>query len=485
MTIPLRAALEQIARRAMRDRGFEPDYPPAEEAEVTRLRAAPAAPVERRDLRSLLWASIDNDDSRDLDQLSVADPLPNGDTNVLVAIADVDGLVARGTAIDGHAALNTTSVYTPARVFAMLPEPLSTDLTSLVANQDRHAIVIDLVVGADGVVRSSDVYAATVRNRAKLAYGSVGAWLEGRGAAPPGVTATPGLEANLRRQDEVAQALERARHAQGALSLRTAEARPVFDGDVLQDLDIAEHNRASSLIENFMIGANTAAARFLDTHGFPSIRRVVRKPKRWDRIVAIAAETGDRLPPEPDARALEAWLVRRYAADDERFADLSLSVVKLLGRGEYIVNRPGAPPVGHFGLAVPDYTHATAPNRRFADLVTQRLVKAALVGAPAPYADEELAGVAAHCTEREDAANRVERQVGKAAAAFVLTPRIGETFDAIVTGASPKGTWVRLRRPPIEGRLDRGAQGLDVGDPVRVRLMRTDPERGFIDFDRA
>jgi VacB/RNase II family 3'-5' exoribonuclease len=485
MTIPARAALERIARHAMRDRGFEPDYPTPVKLEVARLHEPPVHANGRRDLRALLWASIDNDDSRDLDQLSVAEPLPNGDTAVLVAIADVDALVAKGSAVDDHAALNTTTVYTPAEVFAMLPEQLSTDLTSLALNQDRLAIVVELLVAADGAVRRSDLYPAAVRNRAKLAYGSVGDWLEGRSPAPPPVAAIPGLEDNLRRQDAVAQALEQRRHEHGALSLRTIEVRPVLDGDVLQDLAVDHHNRAGSLIENLMIAANTATVRFLDQARFPSIRRIVRTPKRWDRIVALAAESGDRLPPEPDAPALEAWLVRRRAADAEHFADLSLSVVKLLGRGEYVLERPGEPAAGHFGLALQDYTHATAPNRRFSDLVTQRLVKAALASTAAPYVEDELARLAQHCTEREDAANRVERQVRKAAAAMLLAPRIGEIFDAVVTGASAKGTWVRLRNPPVEGRLEPGGQGLDVGDALRVRLVRTDPERGFIDFSRA
>jgi VacB/RNase II family 3'-5' exoribonuclease len=485
MTMTARVALEQVARRAMHERGFEPDYPAPVQAEVARLREPPAHADSRRDLRGLLWASIDNDDSRDLDQLTVAEPLPDGGTMVLVAIADVDALVVRKSAIDDHAALNTTSVYTAAQVFAMLPTRLSTDLTSLAPDQDRPAIVVELLVGADGTVASSDLYPAEVRNRAKLAYGSVGAWLEGRSAAFAPIATVSGLEENLRRQDAAAQAMEQARHAQGALSLKTLEVRPVFDGDVLQDLAVDHHNRAGSLIENFMIAANTATARFLEAKRFPSIRRIVREPKRWDRIVALAAERGDRLPPEPDATALEAWLIRRHTADAEHFADLSLSVVKLLGRGEYVLERPGEASTGHFGLALPDYTHSTAPNRRFADLVTQRLVKAALVTAPAPYGENELATLARHCTEREDAANRVERQVRKAAAAMLLAPRVGETFDAVVTGASAKGTWVRLAAPPVEGRLERGAQGLDVGEKLRVRLIRTDPEQGFIDFAKV
>jgi exoribonuclease-2 len=345
--------------------------------------------------------------------------------------------------------------------------------------------VIDIAVDGDGEIVGSDVYRALVRNHAKLAYSAAGPWLESRGPMPPAITAVPELATNLRQQASVAEALCGQRHRRGALTLQTRESRPVFDGDTLRDVEVDHGNRATRLIEDFMIAANTVTARFLDGHGFASLRRVVRRPRRWDRLVALAAESGERLPDEPDAPALERWLLRRQAADPEHFADLSLAVVKLLGRGEYAVDPAGADAPGHFGLAVPDYTHATAPNRRFADLVTQRLLKAALRGAPPPYSNDELAAIAAHCTEREDAANKVERQVRKAAGALILAPRVGETFDAIVTGAGPKGVWVRLRHPLVEGRVERGAQGLDVGERVRVRLLGVDPARGFIDFARA
>ena len=477
-----RLTLSSIARKVMQERGFEPDYSPDAVAEATRLPAAMLAGDARRDLRHLLWASIDNDDSRDLDQLSVAQGHPDGLATILVAIADVDAVVARGDAIDRHAGTNTTSVYTAGGVFPMLPERLSTDITSLVQDEDRAAVVIELAVAHDGSVRRSDVYLALVRNRAKLAYGSVGAWLEGRGAMPPPIAAVPGLAENLKRQDSIAQALKQLRHAQGALTLQTTEARPVFDADVIHDLVVEERNQATELIENFMIAANVATAEFLAAKRSASLRRVVRVPERWPRLVALAAETGDRLPPQPDARALEAWLQRRQAADPEHFPDVSLSVVKLLGRGEYVVERPGEPATGHFGLAVHDYTHATAPNRRFADLVTQRLVKVALAGQTPPYPEDVLTTLAAHCTEREDAANRVERQVRKSAAALVLASRIGDTFDAAVAGVNPHGTWVRVRHPPVEGRLDRPRAPLDVGDTLRVRLQSVNVEKGFIDF---
>jgi VacB/RNase II family 3'-5' exoribonuclease len=469
----------------MRDRGFEPDFSRAAEAQVAAL-PGPAAPDARRDLRDLIWCSIDNDDSRDLDQLSVARGNSTGDVTILVAVADVDALVRRDTPVDQHAAHNTTSVYTGAQIFPMLPERLSTDLTSLNEDEDRNAIVVEYVVTSDGSVGTSDVYEAVVRNRAKLAYPGVGAWLEDSGPMPPKIADVPGLSENLKQQDRAARALKDRRHAMGALTLTTIEARPVFEDDTLRDLAESQHNRATELIEDFMIASNGVVARFLESRGFSSLRRVVRTPEKWERIVDLAAERGFHLPDEPDAVALEEWLLRERASDPQRFPDLSLSVVKLIGRGEYVVERPGGNSMGHFGLAVQDYAHSTAPNRRFPDLVAQRLVKAALHRSEqAPYADAELGAIAQHCTEREDAANKVERLVRKAAAALLLQSRIGERFDAIVTGASEKGTWVRIRRPLVEGRLERGYEGLDVGDRVRVKLVHTDPARGFIDFARS
>jgi VacB/RNase II family 3'-5' exoribonuclease len=484
--------LQQIAQDAMRDRGFEPDFSEAARAQVARLQT-PAPPDGRRDLRALLWCSIDNEDSRDLDQLSVADTTSSGQVKILVAIADVDSLVDRDTPLDLHAGHNTTSVYTGAQIFPMLPERLSTDLTSLNEAEDRNAIVIEYIVQGDGSVGDSDVYAAVVRNHAKLAYPSVGAWLEGE-APPPKLAEVRGLDENLRQQDRAAQALKKRRHEMGALTLATIEARPVFEGDMLRDLAETQRSRATELIEDLMIASNGVVARFLADHGLASLRRVVRVPQKWPRIVDLAAEHGYRLPADPDAVALEEWLLRRRAEDPQHFPDLSLSVVKLLGRGEYAVEHAGEIATGHFGLAVQDYTHSTAPNRRFPDLVAQRIVKAAFRagdrsaggGQPsAPYNDEELQAIAARCTEREDAANKVERLVRKAAAALLLQSRIGERFDGIVTGASEKGVWVRVRRPPVEGRLEHGHEGLDVGDHVRVKLVHTDPARGFIDFARV
>jgi VacB/RNase II family 3'-5' exoribonuclease len=481
-----RQFLQELAREAMRDRGFEPDFSGAAEAQVAAL-AGPAAPDGRRDLRDLIWCSIDNDDSRDLDQLSVARGNSSGDVSILVAIADVDALVRPDTPVDQHAAHNTTSVYTGAQIFPMLPERLSTNLTSLNEDEDRNAIVVEYVVAADGSVGKSDVYQAMVRNRAKLAYPSLGAWLEGSGPVPPKIGDVPGLAENLRQQDHAARALKERRHAMGALTLTTIEARPVFEDDTLRELAESQHNRATELIEDFMIASNGVVARFLESRGFSSLRRVVRVPQKWERIVDLAAQHGFHLPHEPDAVALEEWLLRERASDPQQFPDLSVSVVKLLGRGEYVVERPGGNSMGHFGLAVQDYAHSTAPNRRFPDLVAQRLVKAALrqESRNPPYVDGKLEEIAQRCTEREDAANKVERLVRKAAAALLLQSRIGERFDAVVTGASEKGTWVRIRRPLVEGRLERGYEGLEVGDRVRVKLVHTDPARGFIDFARS
>jgi VacB/RNase II family 3'-5' exoribonuclease len=481
-----RGALKAIARRTMIQRGLLPDFSPAVLAETDAV-ASPAAETDPsiRDLRGLLWCSIDNDDSRDLDQLSVAEPTAGGTVKIRVAVADVDAVVREGSAIDGHARTNTTSVYTAAEVFPMLPEKLSTDLTSLGEGQARLAIVIEMDVAADGTVTGSDVYRAVVLNRAKLAYNSVAAWLDGTAPAPPRVAAVPGLDQQLRTQDGVAQAMKGLRHQHGALSLDTLEDRVVFDGEVLADLRPDEKNRAKELIEDFMIAANGVTAKYLERKGCPSLRRVLRTPERWERIVELAAGLGGHLPPQPDARALEDFLAGRRQVDPLRFPDLSLSVVKLLGSGEYVVERLGQAVDGHFGLAVRNYTHSTAPNRRFPDLVTQRLLKAAMAGRPAPYAIDGLEGLARHCTEQEDNAAKVERQVRKSAAALLLAPQIGQRFDAIVTGASAKGTWVRILRPAAEGKVVRGFQGLDVGDRVRVELIHTDVERGFVDFARV
>lgn len=484
-----RALLKSIAHRAMLEAGLLPDFSSEALAEVERLQLPavvqdePAeGPFGIRDLRNLLWASIDNDDSRDLDQLTVAETMPGGMIKILVAIADVDASVKNGSAIDEHARNNTTSVYTAAEIFPMLPEQISTEMTSLNFDQDRLAVVVEMMVGADGSLQDSKIYRGWVRNHAKLAYNSVAAWLEKKGDMPDEISAVQGLAENLEMENRAAQSIKNLRHLAGALSLETIEAKPAFDGDQIRALEIEQKNRAKEIIEDFMIAANGVTARYLSANGFPSIRRVVRTPKRWERIVEIAREHDFNLPADPDSKALEEFLLREKAADPLRFPDLSLAVIKLLGNGEYIAEFAEGNAPGHFGLAVKDYAHSTAPNRRYPDLLTQRLLKAALDGKATPYSKEELDDLAAHCTKAEDAANKVERQVEKSAAALLLESRIGEQFDSIVTGASEKGTWVRLLSVPVEGKLVQGVEGLDVGDRIGVQLMSVDVRRGFIDF---
>ncbi len=476
--------LADIAHQAMLERGLEPDFSDDVERQLATIsHAATDNDPSIRDLRELLWCSIDNDDSRDLDQLTVA--IPGQQQRVLVAVADVDAVVKKGTPIDDHARHNTTSVYAAATIFPMLPEKLSTDLTSLNEAEERIAVVIDMVVDGDGTVATGEVYRARVHNKAKLAYNSVAAWLEGQGPMPEKIGEVPGLAENLKLQSEIAERLRERRHESGALDLETIEARAVMHDGRIVDLKQEPKNEARILIEDFMIAANGVTARFLESKGLPSIRRVVRSPERWDRIEAIAADLGDHLPPDPDSRALEAFLRRRKKADPLRFPDLSLAIVKAMGAGEYVLELPGQTPIGHFGLAVRDYSHSTAPNRRFPDLITHRLLKAALSGGGQPYTRDELASLADHCTKQEDAANKVERQVRKSAAAQLLSDRIGEHFDAIVTGASEKGTWVRTFHPPVEGKLVHGAEGADIGQRLGVKLISVDVERGFIDFVRT
>jgi VacB/RNase II family 3'-5' exoribonuclease len=481
-----RSILQKIAHRAMLQRGLLPDFSSEALAQLGRILAPASMEGEPvRDLRNLLWASIDNDDSRDLDQLTVAEAMPGDKVKILVAVADVDALVNNGSAIDEHARHNTTSVYTAGSMFPMIPEKLSTDLTSLNFNEDRLAIVVEMVIGSDGSLENSDIYRAGVRNHAKLAYNSVAAWLEGNGTVPETAAVVKGLEENLRLQDIAAQSMKNLRHVHGALSFETIEARPVFDGDEIRDLEVEKRNRAKDIIEDFMIGANGVTARYLSSKKFPSIRRVVRTPKRWERIVELAAEHEFKLPYIPDSKALEEFLTKAKASDPVGFPDLSLAVIKLMGAGEYVAELPGDTAPGHFGLAVRDYTHSTAPNRRYTDLITQRLLKAAIGGGLLPYSIDSLEALAKHCTEEEDAANKVERQVSKSAAAMLLEHRIGEQFDAIVTGAAEKGTWARLRTIPVEGRVVHGFEGLDVGNRIRVKLTSVDVDRGFIDFRKV
>lgn len=479
--------LQRIARAAVREAGFEPDFPAAvaRELDGSEPEATRAAEAGVKDLRGLLWSSIDNKESRDLDQVEYVEREAGG-YRVRVGIADVDAYVGKGSALDRHAALNTVSVYTPGEVFPMLPGRLSTDLTSLVEGEDRLAVVMELCVSEGGEVRCELVYRALVRNRAKLVYESAGAWLEGRGPAPGAFKNIEGLEEQVRLQDEVARALHELRRRCGALELEREELVPVLDGQGrVVRLEERGHNRAQTIIESLMVAANTSMAELLQSKGVPSLRRVVRAPERWPRLVETAAAFGETLPADPDPRALSDFMSKRRAADPAGYAELSLAVLKMMGPGDYLVEAPGLEQEGHFGLAVHDYTHSTAPNRRYPDLVTQRCLKSAADGSPAPYTREELEAIAARCNLMESAARKVERRMRKAAAAALLSAHVGETFEAVVTGAKRTGTFARLRHPPADGRVVRGFRGLDVGDRVRVRLLSTDPDRGFIDFARV
>jgi exoribonuclease II len=478
-----RSDLVRIATHTMQERGLQPEFSAEVARQLGRIEGPSAETGESiADLTRLLWCSIDNDDSEDLDQLTVSEVLPQGRVKLLVAIADVDALVKKGTPIDRHAEGNTTSVYTSARIFPMLPERLSTDLTSLNAHQDRLAVVTEMVFNTDASLAGSTVYRARVRNQAKLAYDALSDWIDGTGALPAAAASVPGMEAQLRTQDAVAQQLRARRRAEGSLELETFQPRAVFDGEQVVDIRQQVQNRARQLIEEVMIATNGCTARFLASQGGASIRRVVRSPERWLRIVNVAKEYGETLPDTPDSKALEAFLAKRRKADPLRFPDLSLVIVKLMGRGEYVVETPGVLPMGHFGLAVRDYTHSTAPNRRFPDLITARMVKAMLAKAPPPYSSIELAALAEHCTRQEDAAQKVERQMRKSEAALVLEQRIGQVFDGVVTGASPEGVWVRIFSPPAEGKVVTTEAGLALGDKIRVKLVSTNVERGFIDF---
>ena len=474
MTFNIRARAE----RAMRDAGFAATMP----ADLASRIAQPKAPPSVADLRDLLWSSIDNSDSRDLDQVEYAELLPGGAILLRVGIADVDAIAGKGTPVDLFAAAQTTTVYTGVETFSMLPEALSTDATSLNENEDRLAVVTEMILCQSGMVQSSRAYRAWIRNRARLSYDDVGPWLDGQGPEPERVAAVAGLAEQLRLQDRAAERLIQERRRAGALDFETIEATPVFSDGAVQDLRIQSKNRARYLIENFMIASNTALCGILSASGRSSIQRLVRRPARWARMATIARAVGDSLPDEPDSQALSAFLARRRVADPDRYADLSLSIVKLLGPGEYTLVPGGRPAPEHFGLAVHGYTHSTAPNRRYADLVTQRLFKAYADGSPQPYTDAELAAIADRCNERANAARKVERLMRKVAAAVLLAPRAGQLFDAVVTGASPKGTYIRTFNPPAEGRVLRNEAGLDVGDHLKARLIGVDPGHGFIDF---
>ena len=478
--------LQAMARQVMRQFGFNPDFPAAVQQQVADLQAHPpqiAAGGAVRDLRNLLWSSIDNDTSRDLDQIEYAERLPGGSIKVLVGIADVDALVPKNSPIDQYAAQQTCTLYTGVHNFSMIPDELSTGLTSLLEGADKLSQITEYVVGADGHIVSSDFYFAVVRNQAQLTYNATGAWLEGTGPAPAKIAASAELQAQLKLQDEVAQLLRKQRFIHGALNLDTEEVQPVILDDQVVDVQKQQRNHATDLIEDFMIAANEMVARKLES--VSSLRRIVKTPAHWDRIVELASTLGGHLPATPDSKALNDFLIQRKAADPDHFADLSLSMVKLIGAGEYVVERPGDDVSGHFGLAVQDYTHSTAPNRRFPDLVTQRILKAVLAGGPPPYSDAELGAIATNCTVKGSASRKVERGMTKRMSAIALSNRIGQIFDAIVTGVNEHGTFVRVITPRVDGMLVRGGDGLGVGDRVRVKLVRTDVNQGYIDFERA
>jgi exoribonuclease-2 len=481
-----RADLARIAAKDMVDRGLTAEFSAASLKQLATFdKPSQESAPDIRDLRSLLWCSIDNEESRDLDQLTVCEYLTNGTVKVLVAIADVDTLVKKDSPIDDCAQQNTTSVYTSARIFPMLPERLSTDLTSLNLRVDRLAMVTELVFDAEAKISSSTIYRAKVHNQSKLAYDDVAAWLEGKGDIPAGVRAVAGMDEQIRIQDAVSQKLRKRRFEQGALEFRTIQSRTVFSGNHVVDVQQQQPNRARQLIEELMLATNGVTARFLASKGYSALCRVVRSPERWLKIVEVAKDYGETLPVEPDSKALEVFLRKRREADPLRFPDLSLVIVKLMGAGEYAVQLAGAVSVGHFGLAVREYSHSTAPNRRFADLITQRMLKAAIVGAPAPYSDAELEVLAKHCNEQGSDANKVERQVRKSEAALVLQSRIGEIFDGIVTSASSKGVWVRVFHPPVDGRLSGPGAAPRIGQKVKAKLTLVDVERGFIDFEEV
>jgi VacB/RNase II family 3'-5' exoribonuclease len=481
---PVRFNLVTAAHAAMIEHGFQPDFPAGTQPQLAAIEAQtelPAAPGAQ-DLRGLLWSSIDNDTSKDLDQIEWAEQLADGRIRVLVGVADVDSRVSQGTVIDKHAQSETTSVYTGVAVFPMLPAELSEGITSLNENQDRVAIVIEYCIDATGAASDGKVYRVLVRNRAPLAYNGVGAWLEGTGPAPAKVAASADLAAQLKLQAEAAKRMLGSRYQHGALDLETIETRPVLVAGEAVDIARQDKNRATSLIEEFMVAANGVVARAFESAGVASIRRIVRTPKRWDRIVEVVAALGTTLPAEPDSKALNDFLLAQKQKDPDHFPDLSLTVIKLMGPGEYVLVKPNEPSPGHFGLAVQDYTHSTAPNRRFPDLLGQRLVKAMLAKAAAPYSADDLNAIAQRCTLMEDNARKVEREMEKRIAAVVLHPRIGQSFAAIVTGVNQHGTFVRALKPNVEGMVVHGGKGLDVGDKVTVKLVNTDPQRGFIDF---
>lgn len=477
-----RVDLAKLADEIMEERGLVHEFSEDVLRELSKINQPAPLPSHYEDLRSLLWCSIDNDDSRDLDQLTYAEAGDAGKKTLWIAVADVGALVSKGSRIDGHAEINTTSVYTPAKIFPMLPEKLSTNLTSLNENENRVAMVVKIQIDQEGEIQESSIFQGFVHNYAQLTYNAIGSWLEGNLTLPDKVREVPGLENSLRIQHEAAQSLKKKRHESGSLTLESPEAEAKIFKDDQIVIELAPHNFAHRLIEEFMIAANRTMAEHCKEAKIVSLRRVVRTPKYWDRIVEVAKSFGSNLPVEPDAKALDLFLIDRQAADPQGFPDLSLTVIKLLGKGEYVVESPEDTTSGHFALALTDYTHSTAPNRRYPDLITQRQYKAFLQGEKAPYSLKDLQFLSAHCTQQEDAAMKVERRMNKSAAAVLLSSQIGKAFNGIITGASEKGTWVRLFTPAVEGKVVQGVKNLKVGDKVSVRLLYVDIAKGFIDF---
>ncbi|HWQ66987.1 MAG TPA: RNB domain-containing ribonuclease [Methanospirillum sp.] len=478
--------LKAIASKAMIKYGFTPEFPQAVIREVNSLKVLPL-PDSRsdvRDLRSLLWSSIDNSDSMDLDQMEYCSRGSDGEILVKIAIADVDTYVPKQSRADRYASHNGTSVYTGIVTYPLLPDRLSKGITSLLPGQESRAIIIEYAVLPDGTVRHGEIYRAIVSNKAKLIYEIVGEWLEGALPLPDSIKNVSGLEEQLNLQNEAALNLKKYRRNQGALDLETLEAHVVMENEVVKDLIVQRQNMARCIIEEFMVAANGAMVDYLGTAGVPMIQRIVRTPKYWEEIRLVAASYDEKLPGEPDSIALGKFLTKRRIADPGRFPDLSLTIVKLMGSGEYVAYVPGKMPIGHFALAVTDYTHGTAPNRRYVDLIIQRLLKSVLDREKSPYRLRELEDQAEWLTGREKGSKKVERFMHKAAAAMLLHDKAGEVFDAYVTGASEKGTYVRLLTIPVEGRVMHGEHGLRVGQKVSVKLIKTDPENGFIDFEK-
>lgn len=478
-----RTDLARIAMIVMKEKGLEPDF----SKEVHEQLDSILGPSEERDvgiqdLTDLLWCSLDNDDSEDLDQLTACSNLENGSHKIYVAIADVDSLIKKDTPIDQHAKLNTASVYTSARIFPMLPEKLSTNLTSLNLNETRLALVTEMVVSNLGEILGSTIYRARVRNKAKLAYDAVSLWIEGIGNIPPALSAVDGMDEQIKTQDKIAQQLRIKRHEAGSLQLEIFQPKAIFEGEVIIGIAEQEHNRGRQLIEEFMIATNQSTALFLLKKGIPSLRRVVRSPDRWLRIVELAKQYGESLPNEPDSKALSEFLAKQNKADPLRFPDLSLVIVKLMGPGEYVLEQPGANPIGHFGLAVQDYMHSTAPNRRFPDLITTRMLKSAINNQTSPYDKQELYSLALHCTTQEDAIRKTERRMRKSEAALFLEPYIGKDFDGVITGITPNYGWVRIFNPPAEGMLMKVPKDCSIGSKLKVKLVSTDVEMGHINF---